>query len=385
MKFYNRKKELDVLHQAKRLSTVTGGQMILLTGRRRFGKSELLKQYRKQDENTLYFFVSKKRSSSLLTEFTEILSEYSGLQFGFDSWDKFIHNLFQYSIKNETTLIFDEFQNFQYLKGEGIFGTFQKYWDRYHDEKGLNLVFAGSVTSLLRKIFHDRKEPLYGRITKKIRLQQFDPSVIYRILCDKIGKVGIDTLLEYLTIFGGNPYYYSLMANADSFGKNICEIADDLVLREGAILQDEGYELLILEFGGDHLSYFSILEAIAIGKNTFSEISDWTRIGRGMLSRNIKELYSKFDLIKKKYPIALGKQRNPRYVLDDQFLKFWLKYVYRNQTMIEEGRMDIIKKKVRSELRSLMGVPFEKLCASMFLDLSAAGKTNFLADDFGRW
>ena len=63
MKFYNRTKELKLFSEVIELSNTIGGQFTVLSGRRRVGKSELLREAFKNEKH-LYFFVSKKRAAA---------------------------------------------------------------------------------------------------------------------------------------------------------------------------------------------------------------------------------------------------------------------------------------------------------------------------------
>ena len=135
--------------------------MLVVYGRRRVGKTRLILE----SLEPMYFFVDKKTSTLLLKEFSGIVRVHSsGFVPDFSNWDDFIKFLFEYSKNKHLIVVFDEFQNFQAVD-PAIFSIFQKYWDSYSDTSRILLIFVGSYTGLMKKIFIDEKEPLYGRST----------------------------------------------------------------------------------------------------------------------------------------------------------------------------------------------------------------------------
>ena len=80
-------------------------------------------------------------------------------------------------------VVFDEFQNFRYID-PSVFSTFQKWIDANQDRTGLTIIFIGSMFSLMKKVFTEYKEPLYGRMTGQILLKPLTQIVEAEILSD---------------------------------------------------------------------------------------------------------------------------------------------------------------------------------------------------------
>jgi AAA+ ATPase superfamily predicted ATPase len=255
MEFQNRTNELQAIRNLEQLSE-EHAHMLVMFGRRRVGKTRLIIE----SMDSIYFFVDKKTSSLLLREYSDILkTELSGFVPEFSNWDDFVRFLFEYSKTNHLKIVFDEFQNFTYVD-PAIFSIFQKYWDMYHNDTPILLVFVGSYIGLMKKIFINAKEPLYGRATSRIDLKP----------------------LSLYATFGGVPRYYQLI---EDYGlTNYEDVIRTLILSENAILKDEVKQILISEFGNNYTTYFSVLEAISFGKGTLKEISDTTGIEMKSLS-----------------------------------------------------------------------------------------------------
>lgn len=383
MRFYDRKEELEVLRRSKGLSLNRSGQLVVVVGRRRVGKSSLIKKFNKDG---LYFFVSKKKSFNLLREFSKVLAERLGHDVVFEDWDTFIKEVFLYSINHKCPIIFDEFQNFKYIE-DGILDTFQKYWDVYEDQKNLFIIIAGSVIKLLEDIFYEYKEPLYKRATKRIFLHEFRFPVVYKILKDNKREATLDLrgFIQYLTVFGGAPYYYSEIDKSDLFNDTLISTIAELVLAQGAVLQDEGREILIQEFGQEHPTYFAILESIALGKDTFTLIASHTNLDTGSLTTALQVLSNKFYLIRKQQPVFPNNQRITRYKITNNFIKFWFRYIYANQSIIRSGYYKNIVDKIESELNELSGRFFEEMCLDFILSKSNEGDFDFPVEEYGCW
>ncbi|MDE5575453.1 MAG: ATP-binding protein, partial [Bacteroidales bacterium] len=182
MKFYDREIETKTLKQIEEISQ-NFAQMTVITGRRRIGKTTLIKHVFGADK-IIYFFVARKSESLLCQELAEAVRDRLGEDIGeFSSMARLFAAIMQIAKRKHFTLIFDEFQNFKYIN-EAFFSDMQNTWDSHKDEAKINLIVCGSLYSMMTKIFDDRKEPLYGRATARIRLQAFPLHTLREILLD---------------------------------------------------------------------------------------------------------------------------------------------------------------------------------------------------------
>lgn len=165
MKFYNREKEIEELKRVQKLAFTRNSRMLVVTGRRRIGKTSLIKQAFKNDgSTTLYFFVGRKSESVLVSEFVvqvrEVLSVF--VPEGMISFSGLMQYLLELGKTRSFNLVIDEFQEF-YNINETVFSDLQNLWDSYRQDTRVNLIICGSVFSLMQKIFTDHSEPLFGR------------------------------------------------------------------------------------------------------------------------------------------------------------------------------------------------------------------------------
>ena len=354
MKFYNRETELQILEknqvQSKKQSVMT-----TLIGRRRTGKTSLLL---KSVENSrhLYLYVSKDNEQLLCRKFQEQAVMALGIQiYGqTTSFGELFEQLMRYGIDNHYTLIIDEFQNFLSIN-KSIPSSIQDVWDRYKDRSHVNLILCGSIYSMMKKIFENGDEPLYGRRDSNMKLLPFTIDTLKQILGDYNPDYTSDDLLCLYMLTGGVAKYVALLMDAGAITKDrmlrCALVADSPFLAEGT-------ELLVSEFGRDYGTYFSILQLIAGGMTLQSEIDSVIGKNTGAYLNNLHEDYT---LISKNTPI-LSKPgvRNIKWQIDDPFLRFWFRFVYPYQGMIESNRTSLLLQYVSDNYTLFTGRTLER-------------------------
>ena len=161
MKFYNRETELALLQDLTQRSEQFA-QFTAIFVRRRVGKTELVRQHRQN--RGLYFFVEKRPPNALLSEFSAALKSRIAHAPIFANWKDFFVFLFVETQQRPSVVVFDEFQNFLAVD-PSVYSILQGVWDDWHKRSKIHLIAIGSVVGLMKKVFQDAKEPLYGRLT----------------------------------------------------------------------------------------------------------------------------------------------------------------------------------------------------------------------------
>lgn len=353
MKFYDREIETLTLRKIEETSK-RYAQLTVITGRRRIGKTTLIK-HAYGDDNMIYFFVARKSELLICDELSDTIREKLGEDPGkFDSMSRLFSAIMQIAKRRHFTLVFDEFQNFKYVN-ESFFSEMQNIWDSNKGEAKINLIICGSLYSMMTKIFDDRKEPLYGRATSRIRLRAFPLSTLVEIMRDNNPGFSHDDLLAFYMITGGVAKYVEQLVEAGAFTKNA--ILGN-VLSYGSYFIDEGRELLSDEFGKDYGNYFSILSAIASGFNERGEIKSYTGIEAGGY---LDKLETTYDLLYRYRPfLASVNSRNVKYGIKDNFLNFWFRFIYKYRSAVEIGNLKYIQDKVSADYDTYSGWILER-------------------------
>lgn len=353
MKFYNREQEIktlkDIAQKAQKNS-----QFTFITGRRRIGKTRLL--LNAYDGNLIYLFVSKKSESLLCQEFiTQIQTSLKINILGdFTRFPALFEYLLDLAKTKHFTLVIDEFQEF-YAVNPAIYADLQHIWDRYKDETKLNLVVSGSIYSLMHKIFEQAKEPLYGRATKKMVLKSFTIETLHKIFKENSAKLSPETMLAFYAVTGGVAKYVEILVDNQAFTFNkILKV----FFENSSIFIHEGKDILIEEFGKDYTTYFSILSLIASSKTSRSEIE--SILGKSV-GGYLDRLEHSYSLIKTVKPIlSKPNARTQKYLIEDNFLNFWFRFIYKYQSAIEIENFDYVKAIIKDDFNSYAGRILEK-------------------------
>ena len=354
MEFYNREEELRLLDDTRKLSGKSA-MMTVITGRRRIGKTTLAIKA-SEGYPSLYFFVARKSEILLCREFIEEIEMKLNIRVlgEFNSFAKLFEYLMVQAQTYPFTLIIDEFQEFSHINGS-VYSDIQNQWDRNKATSRINLVLSGSVYSMMKKIFENEKEPLFGRANERINLQPFNVNVIRSIVTTKVPDIRKNDLLAFYTLTGGVAKYVELFADKGKF--TFSQMLGE-IFRKNSLLIDEGKNILIEEFGKDYTIYFSILSLIASSKTSRSEIE----------SILIKDIGGYLDRLENEYRIirsikpVLSKpgSRIQKYTIEDNFLSFWFRFIYKYRSSIEIGNFKYVRQIVERDFDTYSGIILEK-------------------------
>jgi AAA+ ATPase superfamily predicted ATPase len=354
MKFYNRTKELEILGRTLEQSGKTSCFTVMV-GRRRIGKTSLLLESVK-GQRYLYLFVSRKSEPLLCEQFQHDAAVALGIQlFGTITRLKdLFEQLLLFAVKEHYTLILDEFQELNHVNAS-LFSDIQNLWDQYKDKVKINFIASGSIYSMMMKIFENRKEPLFGRLTSKLTLQPFSVGVIKEILNDYNPDYTPEDLLCLYMLTGGVPKYIDLLMEAGAVTKD--KILDRFTSPDSPFI-GEGKELLVSEFGKGYGVYFSILQLVASGKTSQSEIDSIIGKNTGAYLANLEKEYS---LIKRnKSMFSRPESRKTRWSLHDNYLCFWFRFIFPNQSLIEMGKYGLLRELINKGYEQYSGLMLEK-------------------------
>ena len=352
MKFYNREKELQNLKDIQ-ISSLESSKMTVIVGRRRIGKTKLIKEAYPEK---VYLFVSKKNETLLCAEFVDIIEATLEVKvFGeFKSFKNLFEYLMNLSVTTPFTLVIDEFQEFLQINSS-VYSDMQNIWDEYKDKSKMNLILSGSIYSLMKKIFEDKKEPLFGRANNKIHLKSFTVDTLKNILEENHPIYENKDLLSFYIFTGGVAKYVEIFVEKKAFS---FEQQLDIIFDDFSLFLEEGKNLLIEEFGKEYTTYFSILSLIASSKTARTEIES-------VLGKNIggylEKLENDYTLIRKVKPFfAKEGSRTVKYEIIDNYFNFWFRFIYKYKSAIEIENYEFVKDIVKRDFSVYSGKFLEK-------------------------
>ncbi|MCX6560780.1 MAG: ATP-binding protein [Candidatus Aminicenantes bacterium] len=373
MEFIDREKELAALAKAWQ---GLDARLMVIYGKRRVGKTELIKQFIKGKPH-IYFLGQRVNGIDNRRWLADRTAEHFQDDFlkntGFPDWRAF----FQYGrdhIKTRTILAIDEFP---YLTESetGLPSIFQAGWDEYLSHTPVFLILCGSSIAMMESEVLAEKSPLFGRRTGQIQLKPFRFAEARKFY----PRASFDRCLELYALAGGNPSYLKQLDPGRSALANIIS----LVLPPEAFLARE-VEFLLREELREPRNYFAILKSIAFGKSKIGEIVNDTGLEKGILHRYLFTL-DDLQVIHKEVPVTERlplKSRKGLYRIQDQFIKFWFRHILPNRTAIEEGRFDRLLPQLEADFPALVAENYEKLAVDI---VQAHEDLFFPMDAAGRW
>ena len=378
MKFYDREREIAELIRMDDLAEHTA-QFTVLMGRRRTGKTTLM-MHALQGRTYLYFFIGKKAEPIQVQEFQRQTEQVLGLHLHgqVTRLATLLEEIFIYCKSKKVTVILDEFQRLDEV-GEGIISDIQRVWDLHHAEAHIHLIACGSIYNMMRKIFEDRKEPLFGRKTARMDLKPFSTGTLKQILRDYHPDFSAEDLLMLYAITGGVAKYVSLLMDEG------CRTWEDMlhtVCRPSSPFLEEGSELLVGEFGRRFQIYYSILQLIASGMTSQAEINS---IIEKNVGRYLDTLEQEYALIQKMRPMwAKPNSQGVKYFIQDCFLNFWFRFIESNRSIIELGKFDLLEEAIRKEYVTYSGSVLEKYFRQKYGEMERVTEVSHWWDSQGQ-
>ena len=346
MKFYERE---DLLRELQEIQSAadTQAQMTAITGRPRSGRTSFVLKAT-EGRPTLYFYITRKAESILCYECQEEMQRKLELPPMGDIRDfrTLLKNIMAASKEHRFNVVIDGVQEFNTIN-QGIYTDLQNIWDRNKDRSHLCLFLLGSDTAPSERLFDGAHAPLAGRVTRRIRLKPYSSGMLRQILAEHYPDFTAKDLLAFWTFTGGVQGYVERLVRAGAF---TAEAIADLVCTEDSFFLGEGKSLLIEDFGKEYTIYFSILACIALDITSRSQIEEYIQkeIG-GYLTR----LETDFHLIRKQTPLfSKSGSKNVRYTINDNFLRFWFRYIYRNMHLVSMGNMAALRDEILADFDS---------------------------------
>lgn len=379
MKFVNRIDELHTLEQEYQREE---SSMVIIYGRRRVGKTELIRHFI-QNKPAIYFLATEESEAMNRDAFQEqiadFLDNYLLRTAKFDRWEPIFQQLVMSVKEQRIVIVIDEFQ---YIgKGSPVFlSVFQKIWDTMLKDSNVMLILCGSLVSMMKSQTLNRDSPLYGRRTAQIRLRPIKFSYYHEFFDDNISE---EELIKRYSITGGVPKYVEMFQKGNNFSKAI----QASVLNPSSYLFDEPNFLLQKEVT-DIGSYFSILRVIAAGNHKSSKIATILQQKQTNLPRYLNVLID-LDLIEREVPVTESnpdKSKKGLYQIKDNFIRFWFQFIYPNRSYIEMGHPDVVLNRLaKNFIDNQVSFVYEQVCQDKLWQLSATGKLPGILERIGRW
>lgn len=350
--FINRERELQFLEE-RYLSN--RAELIIIYGRRRVGKTFLLRKFL-EGKKGVYFVVS--RLGNILQDFSEAIADQLGVYPPmFLSYKDLFRYMAQESSRERTIFIVDEFQRLA-ESDPSFLMELQSAWDNFLRNSNIFLVLSGSSIGVIEKTALSSSSPIFGRRTGQLKLKPFT----FKCAKEFMKSWPCEDKIRAYSVYGGTPAYLSHIDTSKTLIDNIKRN----ILEPSGPLHEEPYFLLSTETR-EPLRYMAILEAMASGATTLGEIASKSGISTNELPRYVRTLEALLDLVEKRYPLLEeGRRGRAIYIIKDNFIRFWFKFVRPNLYILELGEVERIAQRVKENLDQYVSQVFEEIAFEHF-------------------
>ncbi len=367
--FVDRRRELDFLEKNY---TEKKSSLIIIYGRRRIGKTELIKEFIKNKPH-IYFLADNRGDYQNLKEMQHFMGDFLRdtlfAKADIHEWTELFQE-FSKKVEDKIVIVIDEFP-YLIASNKAIPSLFQKIWDIHLSSKEVCLILLGSSIGMMETAVLGYKSPLYGRRTGQWMVLPLK----FKYMQKFFPNYSVEDLVRTFSVTDGIPAYILNMNEKISFEDNLIEN----VFNSGRFLYQEA-EFLLRQELREQANYFNISKAISMGRTKYGEIVTSTELDKTLVSKYLNTLIV-LHVIKKEYPVTQKKEtRNAQYLFEDNYYTFWFRIVYPNKTLIEGGKMKELIDIVNIDMNLHFSSVFEKVCREFLFD-----KSPIVFNKIGRW
>ena len=376
MKFLGREKEiLDLEKEYAR-----DGGFVVIYGRRRIGKTTLIKQFIKS-KTAFYFLATKEVESQSMKRFAGVIARTTGnsvlQKAAFSDWLDLFQAVADYKPNEKKVLVIDEFP-YLVKVNDSFPSILQNAWDEILKDSNVMLILCGSLISMMKKHALSYESPLYGRRTAQMRIAPLPFTTVY-----ENQKLSFEEAAEQYSITGGVPKYMEFFSDVQPLYEQIKEN----VLSKNGFLYEEPNFLLTDEVQVP-TNYFSIIKVIADGNHKLGTIAGILGLETSALTPYLKTL-SELGFIEKQVPVTeknAEKTRKGLYFISDNFLRFWFRYVYPYKGELELDNMQISLDELDKDFKEkFVAFAYEDICKEIFARLCSDKAIDFTPSKIGSY
>jgi AAA+ ATPase superfamily predicted ATPase len=377
MMFVDRERELNFLNQA--LARENQGQMILLYGRRRVGKTELLRHWATNSGLHYTYWMADKEPPALQRRklFARLFDVPLNRAVDFAAWSEFWEWSAPRLAEKRKILILDELQ-YAITADSAMLSSLQYAWDHYLQDSPVILTLCGSHVNIMQAI-QSHQSPLFGRLTSQWALQ---PLPFYALKLFFPTWSAEERVAAY-AIVGGVPAYLRWLDPQRSLSENIRQI----IVSPGSMFMAEP-TLLLYDEVREPSVYLALLQAIGAGYHTPKEIGDASLVSQSHLSAYLNTL-QELRLVKRRLPATLTtaqqrRSRQGRYHLSDPYLRFYFRFLAPHLDTLA-FTPDRVLEHIQKELRAFVGqTAFEELSQEWLAERGRLGQLPFRPQAIGQ-
>lgn len=373
MTFFDRSAETAFLEG---LSASGLPKLLVVYGRRRVGKSELLKHFVAK-ANGVYLEARQESDADILKNFSRALAQrfedrvLAASPLG--NWDA----LFEYlraRVPEGTPVVFDEFP-YVVEANASVPSILQSHWDNFFQKRRSFIILCGSSVRMMERLL-GYKSPLYGRRTEQLKVT---PLGFFNAVEFMPRKMPAERKAEFYSVLGGTPAY---MLEID-FSKDVwSNIAENILPTTKFLNQDVLF--VLREELDEPRNYFSILKSIAKGNTTLGLITNETGLEKQLVGKYLSVLRD-LEVVERRVPVTEKKNESSRkgiYEIKDSFFRFWFRFVFDAQATGTQPNLETVETRIKPFFNAFVGKEFEHIALAW---LNSKPKGFLKGVYFGAW
>lgn len=397
MGFLNRSVELKRLNH---LAESGKGELLVVYGRRRIGKTALLLHWLEQNAQrskgerkaknakeakramTAYWVAHKTSSDQLLVSFSRAVAPLLGEKVGagdvvFPDWEAALSQVFRLGASERLLLVIDEFPYLVEACPE-LPSLLQKLWDHQGQGSQVVLAICGSQYHMMEDQFFSARQPLYGRATASMRVEEIPRAEVGMFL----PRYSESQLAQTLAVIGGVPSYLTMWDDRKPPLRNV----EELVLSPGTLFRHEAL-FLIREELPEPRTYLAILEALGANFMTPTQIAAASGVPRSHVGKYLNTLV-RLRFVSRLISVDRQERtgtRTSRYEIRDPYLRFHFAFIYRHPEWMEQGRIGQFRKRIEEQMDAYIGRQvYERWARDRLIAMGDAEALSFVPDEVGR-
>lgn len=376
MRFIGRKNELHTLNTEYNRNS----SFVVIYGRRRVGKTTLIKEFLK-NKTAFYYLATEELESQSMKRLANVIARTTKntllQKIEFTDWLDLFQLIADYKPEEMKVLVIDEFP-YLVRTNSAFPSILQNAWDEFLKDSNVMVILSGSLIGMMQKHALSYDSPLYGRRTAQMRLTPLSFTSIY-----ETQNLPFEQAVEQFALTGGVPKYLVFFED----GRPLEEQLKDAVFSKNGFLYEEPNFLLKSE-SLTAVNYFSIIKTIADGNHKLGKIASALGQESSSLTPYLSTL-SDLDFIEKRTPIT---EKNPKksrkglYFIADNFLRFWFCYVYPYKGELELDNMQIVLDEIHKDFKEkFVAFAYEDICKDIFAKLCSNNAISFVPSRIGSY
>jgi AAA+ ATPase superfamily predicted ATPase len=376
--FKGRARELNLIDD---LWAMPDAALLILYGRRRVGKTRLIRHWIQQSSARALYWVAEPSSTlDQLRSFSRAVYNFNNPEltapadFTYATWTQAWQQLAVLAQTERFALFVDEF-TYVLETDPSAAGALQNVWDDLLSRSDIFVTLCGSHLGMMHRHVLSYQSPLYGRATRQLHLQP----IPFGNTSDFFPNYKPEERVAIYAIFGGIPAYWERINPAESISDNIRH----QLLTPDNLMQSEP-RLLLQDFVREPHNYISILQAVAAGERTQKDIGKRTGLAQGHVSKYLSVLRDA-GFVERRVPVtAEKKSRNGRYHITDPYLRFYYRFLATRQAQLAIGEPDLALAEIKRHLLDFIAAhTWEELCREWTLRASVRDQLQLRVDRVG--